>query len=67
MPVWPRGSSRSRPAADQTHMAVTGRTPYFEGLAEEIDLAQRGYSRDHRGDCKQVILALVLSLTRQEM
>jgi transposase len=34
---------------------------YFEGLAEENDLAQRGYSRDHRGDCKQVVLALVLS------
>ena len=34
---------------------------YFEGLAEENDLAQRGYSRDHRSDCKQVVLALVLS------
>jgi transposase len=34
---------------------------YFEGLAEENDLARRGYSRDHRSDCKQVILALVLS------
>jgi transposase len=34
---------------------------YFEGLAEENELAQRGYSRDHRSDCKQVILALVLS------
>ncbi len=28
---------------------------YFEGLAEEDDLAERGYSRDHRSDCKQVI------------
>ena len=34
---------------------------YFEGLAEENDLAQRGYSRDHRKDCKQVILALVVT------
>jgi Transposase DDE domain len=34
---------------------------YFEGLAEENELAQRGYSRDHRSDCKQVIVALVLS------
>jgi len=34
---------------------------YFEGLAEENDLAQRGYSRDHRSDCKQVILALVVT------
>jgi transposase len=34
---------------------------YFEGLADENDLAQRGYSRDHRKDCKQVILALVVT------
>lgn len=34
---------------------------YFEGLAEENELAQRGYSRDHRSDCKQVVVALVLS------
>lgn len=34
---------------------------YFEGLAEDNELAQRGYSRDHRSDCKQVVIALVLS------
>ncbi len=34
---------------------------YFEGLAEGIPLAQRGYSRDHRPDCKQVCIALVVS------
>jgi transposase len=34
---------------------------YFEGLAEENDLAQRGYSRDHRSDCKQIVLALVVT------
>jgi transposase len=34
---------------------------YFEGLAEENALAARGYSRDHRRDCKQVILALVVT------
>jgi transposase len=34
---------------------------YFEGLAERNELAQRGYSRDHRGDCKQVCLALVVT------
>jgi hypothetical protein len=34
---------------------------YFEGLAEGNDLAQRGYSRDHRSDCKQVIVALVVT------
>ena len=34
---------------------------YFEGLAAENDLACRGYSRDHRSDCKQVVLALVVT------
>jgi len=34
---------------------------YFEGLAESNPLAQRGYSRDHRPDCKQVCLALVVT------
>ena len=34
---------------------------YFEGEAKGNPLAQRGYSRDHRGDCKQVNLALVVS------
>src|SRR5215469_16550081 len=34
---------------------------YFEGLAEDNELAARGYSRDHRKDCKQVVLALVVT------
>jgi transposase len=34
---------------------------YFEGLAEENELAARGYSRDHRSDCQQVVLALVVT------
>jgi transposase len=34
---------------------------YFEGEAAGNPLAQRGYSRDHRPDCKQVCLALVVS------
>jgi transposase len=34
---------------------------YFEGVAEGNTLAKRGYSRDHRGDCKQIILALVVT------
>jgi len=34
---------------------------YFEGEAEKNPQAQRGYSRDHRPDCKQVNLALVVS------
>ena len=34
---------------------------YFEGEAEKNPQAQRGYSRDHRPDCKQVNIALVVS------
>ena len=34
---------------------------YFEGLAAENELARRGYSRDHRADCKQVVVALVVT------
>ena len=34
---------------------------YFEGEAEANPQAQRGYSRDHRPDCKQVCIALVVT------
>lgn len=34
---------------------------YFEGQAEANPLAQRGYSRDGRSDCKQVCIGLVVS------
>lgn len=33
---------------------------YFEGGAAANPLAQRGYSRDHRPDCRQVNIALVV-------
>jgi transposase len=34
---------------------------YFEGQAEANRQAQRGYSRDHRPDCAQVCIALVVT------
>jgi len=34
---------------------------YFEGEALEVDKARRGYSRDHRPDCLQILLALVVT------
>jgi hypothetical protein len=34
---------------------------YFEGEAAANTSAQRGYSRDHRPDCKQVCIALVVT------
>jgi transposase len=38
---------------------------YFEGLCENNPQAKRGHSRDHRADCKQVCIALVV--TREGM
>jgi len=34
---------------------------YLEGEGEEIPKAQHGYSRDHRFDCRQVVIALVVA------
>lgn len=34
---------------------------FFEGQAPHNPLAQRGYSRDNRGDCKQVCIGLVVT------
>ena len=34
---------------------------YFEGLAADDELAKRGYSRDHRADCLQVCIGLVVT------
>jgi transposase len=34
---------------------------YLEGEGEEIPKAKRGYSRDHRPDCLQVVIALVIT------
>lgn len=38
---------------------------YFEGSAQGIPLARRGHSRDHRPDCQQVCIGLVV--TREGM
>jgi hypothetical protein len=34
---------------------------YFEGQAPEVQKARRGYSRDHRPDCLQILLAVVVT------
>lgn len=34
---------------------------YFEGLAADDELAKRGYSRDHRSDCLQICIGLVVT------
>jgi len=34
---------------------------YVEGAAAQDPMMQRGYSRDHRPDCKQVVIALIVN------
>ena len=34
---------------------------YFEGLAQDNPAAVRGYSRDHRPDCAQIVIGLVVT------
>jgi len=34
---------------------------YFEGQALEVGRARRGYSRDHRPDCLQILLAVIVT------
>ena len=34
---------------------------YVEGAAEKDPMMRRGYSRDHRADCKQVVIALIVN------
>ena len=45
---------------DSRHDSVA-RLAQFEGQAEGNPQAKRGYSRDHRPDCKQVCIALVVT------
>jgi transposase len=48
-------------AVDNEVLLYDVTSTYFEGQAEANPLAQRGYSRDHRPDCKQVCIALVVT------
>jgi len=48
-------------AVDNEVLLYDVTSTYFEGEAKANPLAQRGYSRDHRSDCKQVLIALVVS------
>lgn len=46
---------------DDTLLLYDLTSTYFEGQGERNPQAQRGYSRDHRPDCKQVVVGLVLN------
>ena len=48
-------------AAENEVLLYDVTSTYFEGQAEANPQAQRGYSRDHRPDCKQVLIALVVT------
>jgi len=48
-------------AADTQVLLYDLTSTYFEGLAEGVEGARHGYSRDHRPDCRQVVLALVVT------
>jgi transposase len=46
---------------DQTVFLYDVTSTYFEGRASGNAKAKRGYSRDHRGDCKQVLVGLAVN------
>jgi transposase len=46
---------------DQTVYLYDLTSTYFEGLCARNGKAKRGYSRDHRPDCKQLVVGLVLN------
>jgi len=46
---------------DQTVFLYDVTSTYFEGRAMSNAKARRGYSRDHRGDCKQVLVGLAVN------
>jgi transposase len=48
-------------AVDNDFLLYDVTSTYVEGPAEANAQAQRGYSRDHRPDCKQVCIALVVT------
>jgi transposase len=46
---------------DRTVLFYDLTSTYFEGLAQSNAKAKRGYSRDKRPDCKQLVVALVVN------
>ncbi len=40
---------------------VPGTSTYVEGAAEKNPMIRRGYSRDHRPDCEQLVIALIVN------
>jgi hypothetical protein len=55
-----RGAERDLLGLEETMVLYDLTSTYFEGLLAGNPKAQRGYSRDGRGDCKQVVVGMVL-------
>jgi transposase len=54
------GQERSLFELEQCVILYDLTSTYFEGLCASNPKAKRGYSRDHRSDCKQVVVGMVL-------
>ena len=59
--VWLKQKWAELFAADFEVLLYDLTSTYFEGQMEENPKAKRGYSRDHRPDCLQVVIALVIT------
>jgi len=59
--VWLRGKWADLFQADFEVLLYDLTSTYFEGAMEENPKARRGYSRDGRPDCRQVVVALVVT------
>ena len=57
----PQGALRRTVRVEYDLLLYDVTSTYFEGQAEGNPLAQRGYFRDHRPDCKQVCIGLVVT------
>jgi hypothetical protein len=55
-----RGTERDLLGLEETMLLYDLTSTYFEGLLASNPKAQRGYSRDGRGDCKQLVVGMVL-------
>ncbi|MGC2578762.1 MAG: transposase, partial [Terrimicrobiaceae bacterium] len=58
--IWPRSGGAAAVAQPGRVKHHADRT-YFEGEATGVESAARGYSRDHRPDTLQVLVALVVT------
>jgi transposase len=54
------GAERRLFALEETLVLYDLTSTYFEGRAVRNPKARRGYSRDRRGDCKQLVVGMVL-------